>query len=644
MKRTVTTEKDPYNSYHFVTPDVQKSEEMSYITPSILLLASIFLQNTGFNLVLYSLPSLLSNIFNYSVVPSAIILGMYSISRYFFPNYVGANIVDSKFGAYTVLKYASLASSVNLLGLLIMTGFMEINPFITSFFYVLLLMMLLFSFGMTVPVFFTSLMRNNGGVLRFYAVYNLAQVFSYLVAYKFLSTNFGNMIFPVTIRQYAIIIGIGTVAIFMGLGCILVANYCDFENHSPEPDSINIFGNIIKCILVGFFRIFTRRSKYRAETEYESFGSYKHWIHNARGAVPEWLLENTWQILNILWLWISVCFYWAGSIDQKERWLEEAQFLNVTLPFGDELSVPGCYLSVVFPVFTILSLPILYFVKISPISKITIGLSLATVSMTVAAVVSHLVENTVAYHLPATDKQASFSIRNLASITKSGNLTFPFSESPTSLGFKSKYKLLPKEKSNTHHKIIPNQNFEITWTDDKNHKINLNKKASNELILTDDHSCIYEGFTEKPLPLTAGIKFVNLREPDTSITVLGNFLGDQKQEVQSCKTKKGVMKDGNLVYDIREGEVKYLPRGRHTLTFPGSGIQNVELSVESGENYVLFLMQNEVVVEKAVEGNKLTVLVLIPQFLIISAAEAFLGVGGLEMAIQRAPARLPTIM
>ena len=175
MKRTVTTEKDPYNSYHFVTPDVQKSEEMSYITPSILLLASIFLQNTGFNLVLYSLPSLLSNIFNYSVVPSAIILGMYSISRYFFPNYVGANIVDSKFGAYTVLKYASLASSVNLLGLLIMTGFMEINPFITSFFYVLLLMMLLFSFGMTVPVFFTSLMRNNGGVLRFYAVYNRSE-------------------------------------------------------------------------------------------------------------------------------------------------------------------------------------------------------------------------------------------------------------------------------------------------------------------------------------------------------------------------------------------------------------------------------------------------------------------------------------
>jgi len=232
----------------------------------------------------------------------------------------------------------------------------------------------------------------------------------------------------------------------------------------------------------------------------------------------------------------------------------------------------------------------------------------------------------------------------LASITKSGNLTFPFSESPTSLGFKSKYKLLPKEKSNTHHKIIPNQNFEITWIDDKNHKINLNKKASNELILTDDHSCIYEGFTEKPLPLSAGIKFVNLREPDTSITVLGNFLGSKEYQVESCKTKTGVIKNEQVVYDIKEGVVKYLPRGRHTLTFPGSGIPSVELSVESGENYVLFLMSNEVVVEKAVEGNSLTVLVLVPQFLLISAAEAFLGVGGLEMAIQRAPARLPTIM
>lgn len=399
----------------------------------------------------------------------------------------------------------------------------------------------------------------------------------------------------------------------------------------------NIIVDVTKCIFHAL--MMKTRSKDNKK---------EHWLDYASDKYSPVLISDTKAVLQILLLFIPLPVFWALYDQQGSRWTFQATRMDGRLgPFTikpDQLQVINPLLILAFiPIFESIAYPGLAKLNLlkRPLQRLSTGGMLAALAFVVSAILEFKLEGTYAVLPDAGESQLrifnglSCSI-NIHSSVNSVNGIIP---------------QLSVLEAN-HIETYGIRNFTVNLSIDKSCSQYSTQSWSDTIFVSEKQAKSYfiGGNVSPVMYAVPGYDDIQkLDNANAKVRVLYNLPPDQK-------TLKLVNNDYNELFDL-EGSATLITVNYSTSfrevnevgrfdAFIGSSKVNADIDIQPGGVYAL------IIGDKNYAGKLLTIsppnsihmLWLLPQYIIVTAAEIMFSITGLEFSFTQAPVSMKSLL
>lgn len=404
-----------------------------------------------------------------------------------------------------------------------------------------------------------------------------------------------------------------------------------------------------KCIIVCSFSALKRRISYRffnfqnaivTKSRDGKKNPREHWLDYATPKYGKRMVNDTKALLRILVLYIPLPIFWALFEQQGSRWTEQAKLMNGDTPFNytikpEQMQVLNPLFILLFiPLYDTVLYPILSKIGINrPLQKITAGGMMAGVAFLISGFLELELEKTYPV-LPTPD---NFQVRF-------------YNGAPCNY---STYTSIPDY---THFNLSAMGYYEIKNIDiTKEHSL-----FKIELIVNETNARCLDQF-EMPLngKLLAGkalgvfvksngVEFDHeqlVKKEKPMVRFLSNMIGSFNLLVESSTTNRTVYAttnetDSSLLRDYLADDYSVFLNGVHVIS----------LELRRGGVTTVLLSENEAdpkysaVAYDLTKSNSVSILWMIPQYVVLTLAEVMFSVTGLEFSYAQAPNSMKSVL
>ncbi|CAO1383568.1 unnamed protein product [Diamesa tonsa] len=385
-------------------------------------------------------------------------------------------------------------------------------------------------------------------------------------------------------------------------------------------------GNVIVLVSKCVLNAISEKSK-------QSQRSLSHWLDYAEPKYGKQLVDDIKSILKILLLFVPLPLFWALFDQQGSRWTFQATRMTGDLGFmtlkPDQMQVINPLLILVFiPLFDICVYPLLSKIGVRrPLQKLTIGGILAGLAFLVSGFVEMELQKT--YPVFPQAGEAQIRIYNGVPCTYEMNSTLMNGK-----GSISSLELWKETVPLTH-----NESFSFVLSS----KDSLCMPLSGEFKLQPGHANSFFISGEQSTPKFQAFEeeLEKTKSGYPNIRVLANV--DGVKNIRFIDQKEGSIKSVDVnsnslnevfpsSYDIFADDIKI-----GSTHFSLGGVYAVSVNEDKSRN---FHIKEHIITQP----NSIHMLWLIPQFVIMTAAEVMFSVTGLEFSYSQAPDSMKSVL
>ncbi|XP_060535215.1 peptide transporter family 1-like isoform X2 [Cylas formicarius] len=352
-----------------------------------------------------------------------------------------------------------------------------------------------------------------------------------------------------------------------------------------------------------------------------------HWLDRAEPKYGQQLVDDIKRTLKVLVLYLPLPIFWALYDQQGSAWTIQAVRMDGDIGFytilPDQMQVVNPLLIIGFiPLFTYAVYPVLAKCRLvrSPLQKMCAGGFLAAVAFVVSALVAIALEK----GYPTLPGAGEVQLR----IYDTTRCRYSFS---TNIGLSSSI--------------------------DMNYYVNKSIPVSGDVNVD---------FTFDPISVTETCPQRNLVVPMTEMNAYGLYINskgvasftDMVEKSDDGYPKIRTLIDNNateLVYRHTKKDYQLTVESGNTslksLPYPGTyriegSFEEIEVTAKLGGTYTVLINQEAEVysVYTVTEPNNVNMLLLLPQYIIITAAEIMFSITGLEFSYSQAPSSMKSVL
>ncbi|KAG5684406.1 hypothetical protein PVAND_013641 [Polypedilum vanderplanki] len=415
--------------------------------------------------------------------------------------------------------------------------------------------------------------------------------------------------------------GFGLPAILMALSIIifLAGKFL----YKILPNQGNMLVKVCKCI--GNAISTKRKEKLTSPRE--------HWLDYAEGKYGRKLVLETKILLNILVLYIPLPLFWALFDQQGSRWTFQATRMNGDLGWftikPDQMQVINPFLILVFiPLYEVAFYPLLNLLGIRrPLQKITLGGIFAGVAFLCSMGVEIYLEPT--YPVLPSSGESQFRIFNGRPCTY---------QVSTSLGGNAaKFELPPNSYFSDLHVNVPEETLSFTYALTTNTAGCTDVEGTGQLKNGEANSFFLTG-ANAVTSYTDDID--KSRKGLSSVRILANIEATSNVVLQHSK-EGAVYNETASKYDLEE-----IQTGDYEIKVDGNVVGKYKIII--GGVYAIMIHQkgNQYVTDVLIvtEPNSVSMLWLIPQYVIMTLGEVMYSVTGLQFSYTQAPESMKSVL
>lgn len=365
----------------------------------------------------------------------------------------------------------------------------------------------------------------------------------------------------------------------------------------------------------------------------QSQNQVSHWLDYAEPVYGRQMVNDVKSVLKILLLFVPLPLFWALFDQQGSRWTFQATRMNGNIGFmeikPDQMQVINPLLILVFiPIFDCAIYPCLAKVGLRrPLQKLAAGGILAAVAFTISGLVELKLEKT--YPMFPQPNESQVRIFNGAPCNFSASSSFA-----TAADFTLKAMEMKQFSVN----VDTNMTKSLTLMSDTltcsniNGKLNVQPGHSNSFFISGDSNNSIESFDDKVDKTKSGypnVRVLSSVRVIKQIKFLNNKGVETKTVTPLSMNQFEILPALYTVFadDLKLGEVELLLGGVYTIV----------ISKTAGGNF-------ELATHVITSPNSVHMLWLIPQYVIMTAAEVMFSVTGLEFAYSQAPSTMKSLL
>lgn len=392
------------------------------------------------------------------------------------------------------------------------------------------------------------------------------------------------------------------------------------------PNQGNMLVKVTRCIS----NAISTRSREKATNQRE------HWLEYAEAKFGRKLVLETKILLNVLVLYLPLPFFWALFDQQGSRWTFQATRMDGDIGFytlkPDQMQVINPLLILVFiPLYEVAFYPLLNLIGVRrPLQKLTLGGVLAGVSFIISAIVEINLEKTYAV-LPqyGSAQMRLFNGRNCDYVITTDIPDLDDIELKALAAYQNLY--VPVRDGE--------QNYTLTFSspncpnDARTETITLPEKTAASFFINGITEMRIDSFEDNPEKSRRGWPFV---------TVLSN--------IQSTTAKVRLVENGNERYSELGlfWEQVDITDGWYSVYIDDQEIaKDIELRLGGVYTFIVTQISENSYQAEAftiTDPNSLSMLWLIPQYVVMTLGEVMFSVTGLEFSFTQAPVSMKSVI
>ncbi|NXG29750.1 S15A1 protein, partial [Dromaius novaehollandiae] len=387
----------------------------------------------------------------------------------------------------------------------------------------------------------------------------------------------------------------------------------------------NIMVQVSKCIGFAIKNRFRHRSK--------EFPKRQHWLDWASEKYNKRLIAQTKMVLKVLFLYIPLPMFWALFDQQGSRWTLQATTMDGN--FG-AVQIQPDQMQTVNPILIIVMVPVVDAViyplikkcgiNFTPLRKITVGMFLAALAFVAAALVQVQIDKTLPVFPSA--GQTQIKIINLGSVDATVQFEPGLQSVPVAPDVATDYMTFDSSKLNLLNVTSGNQTVSqvVSSLEKKRHTL-----AVKNVGTTIEAELLLDNITSKPEEGNNLIRFINNMAQTVNITMGSTHFGP----LESLAASNYEVFSGGRKAII--GNTSSSSCGISSMKFGFGSAYTIVINECSGSSL-------EVTYVEDIPPNTVHMAWQIPQYFIITCAEVFFSVTGLEFSYSQAPSSMKSVL